>query len=241
MRVERRATVDEDSATDDLRLEVTPLTPPPAVSGSPTHLAGSQKRLWRAALVGCVVVIGLAVVFSGYVPLHTSLTGWALPQPTATSTPEPTPVLFSKVPTNCPPGNTVETFSPSFGPGVGVYGLHIWFVGFDGPQATVRFTSAPLTQYGWPYKLILAAAPDVTQQIILSAQGMGGVQGRVWFSVDGLDNPTSPTILNPQLTPPQSDGWRSWLMYILLPSSGCFYLDVQSGAAHTGTYFAAGV
>ena len=232
--------MDDDTTTEDLRLDVTPLTPPPATPASPTQPAGRRKRLWRAALAGCVVVIGLAVVFSGYFPLRTPLTGWELPQPTATSASEPTPVLFGAVPTNCPPGNLVKTFSPSFGPGVGVARLHIWFVGFDGPQATARFTSAPLTRYGWPYKLILAAAPDVTQRIILGAQGMGRVEGRVWFSVDGFDNPTSPTILNPQLTPPQSDGWRSWMIYILLPSSGCFYLDVQSGAAHAGMYFAAG-
>jgi hypothetical protein len=85
------------------------------------------------------------------------------------------------------------------------------------------------------------AAPDVTQQIILGAQGMGGVEGSVRFSVNGLDNPTAPTILSPELTPPQPDGWRSWVLYILLPSSGCFYLDVQSGAAHTGMFFAAGL
>ena len=63
--------MDDDTTTEDLRLDVTPLTPPPATPASPTQPAGRRKRLWRAALAGCVVVIGLAVVFSGYFPLRT--------------------------------------------------------------------------------------------------------------------------------------------------------------------------
>jgi hypothetical protein len=184
--------------------------------------------------------MALAVIFSGYVPLHTPLTGWALLQPTATDTPEPSPVLFGKAPTYCPPGNLLGTFSPSFSPGVGVNDLHVWFVGFDGPQATAHLTGGAPTARSWPYLLELVAAPDVTQPIILSAQGMFNVVGSVSFSANGIGNPTSPLILNPALEPPQDDGWRLWLFYILLPSSGCFSLDVQSGATHTSTFFTAG-
>ncbi len=144
------------------------------------------------------------------------------------------------MPANCPPGNPLETFSSTYGPGVGVAGLHIWLVGFSGPQATIRFSAGvPQTPYGWPYKIILAAAPDVTQQIVLAASGMSG---SVWFSTDGWEQATSPLILSPELTSPSSDGWRAWTMNFFLRSSGCYYLNVQYGGQQiAGTFFAAGM
>lgn len=230
-----------DDAAPDLHIEVTPLSPSPAMPGGrPVPPRG--KPVWRAFVIAGAIMIALAVIFSGYFPTRTPLTGWALPQPTATNTPEPTPVLFGNVPTYCPPGNPVETFSPSFGPGVGVYGLPLWFVGFDGPQATARLTGGgPPTARGWPYRLGIVARSDITQPIILSVKGMFGVAGQVWFSTSGVDNPISPLVLDPTATPLQSDDWHGWLFYMLLPSSGCFFLDVQSGDTQSGMFFAAGV
>lgn len=237
---------DSSHTTDDassLHIEVTMLTSPSETTSVQSAPTRPHKRLWQAAIIGGVIVIALVVIFSGYLPLRTPLTGWALPQPTATSTPEPTPVLLGKVPANCPPGNPLETFSSTFGPGVGVAGLHIWLVGFDGPRATLRYTSGvPLTPYGWPHKVILVVAPDVTQQIVLAASGMGNAQSSVWFSTNGWEQATSPLILTPESTSPSPDGWRAWVMNVFVRSSGCFYLDIQYGEQElSGTYFAAGV
>jgi hypothetical protein len=231
-----------DIGDGELHIEVSPLSPP-LDAGRRASPPRPHARLWRGLIAGSAIVVALAVIFSGFLPVRTPFTGWALPQPTATATLEPTPVVLGKLPTDCPPGNSVETFSSSFGPGVGVAGLHIWLVGFSGPQATLRYTrGAPLTPYGWPYKIILAAAPDVTQQIVLAANGMGNAQSSVWFSTNGWEQATSPLILTPELTAPSPDGWRAWVMNIFVRSSGCFYLDIQYGGQEmSGTYFAAGV
>lgn len=230
-----------DDATDGFHIEVTPLSASPATTVSQPTPTRFRTPAWRAAVMGAVIVIALAVIFGGYLPVRTPLTGWAQPQPTATSTPEPTPVLFGKVPTYCPPGNPVETFSPSFGPGVGVYGLHVWFVGFVGPQATAQFTNSAVTPHGWPYKLLLAAAPDVTQPMTLSADVMFTAVGSVSFSMGSLDNVTTSLTLDPHMAAPQADGWRSYVFYIFLPSAGCYYLNIEyGGQSHPGTYFAAG-
>jgi hypothetical protein len=230
-----------DDTGSELHIEVMPLSPLPN-AGQRTPRPRRRARLWRALIAGTAIAVALATIFSGLLPVHTPLTGWALPQPTATSTPAPTPVLLGKVPTNCPPGNPVETFSSSFGPGVGLAGLHIWLVGFSGPQATIRFASGvPQTPYGWPYKVILAAAPDVTEQIVLAASGMGRAQSSVWFSTNGWEQATSPLILSPASTSPQTDGWRAWTMNFFLRSAGCYFLNIQLGASQAGTYFAVGM
>ena len=230
----------DDAAPPDLHIEVTPLSPSPATPGGQPALT-RRKLAWRVAVISGAIVIALAVIFSGYFPTRTPLTGWALPQPTATNTPEPTPVLFGKAPTNCPPGNPMTTFSSSFGPGVGVADLRIWFVGFNGPQATARLTNAPMTLYGWPFKVVLAAAPNVTQAITLSADVMFNTVGSVSFSQDFMDNVSVHLILNPEATPPQPDGWRSWTLYMYLPASGCYYLRIEyGGQERPGTFFSAG-
>jgi len=228
-----------DDADSELHIEVTPLSPPPN-AGQQTSTHRRNARLWRALIAGTAIVVALTIIFSGLLPLRTPLTGWALPQPTATSTAMPTPVLLGKVPTNCPPGNSIQTFSPAFGPGVGVAGLNVWLIGFEGPQAILRFTGgAQLTPHGWPYKLILAAPPDVTQPITLSASGMGGT---LWFSVDGVEHTTEALTLDPRTTLPSTDGWRGWPLYIFVPSAGCYYLALHySGQEMPGTYFAAGM
>lgn len=233
---------DTTNTTPDLRIEVTPLAPLPAIAGGQRAPRHPQKRFWQVAVISGVILIALAVIFSRYTPLHTALTGWALPQPTVGSTPEPTPALLGALQSDCPQGNPVGMFSPSFRPGVGVHDLHIWFVGFDGPRATARFDGgvAP-TSHGWPYRLGLVAASDISQPIILSGQGIFGTEGQVWFSANGVEDPVFPLVLDPMATPLQADDWHAWLFYILLPSSGCFQLDVQSGDVHTGTFFAAGV
>jgi len=239
MRDESPHTTDDASS---LHIEVTMLTSPSETTGIQSAPARPRKRLWQAAIIGGVIVIALVVIFSGYLPLRTPLTGWALPQPTATSTPEPASALLGSVPSDCPPGNPIENFSSSYSSGVNLGGLPIWLVGFDGPRATLRYTSgAPQTPYGWSHKIILVAAPDVTQQIVLAASGMGNAQSSVWFSTNGWEQATSPLILTPAQTSPQPDGWRAWVMNVFVRSSGCYFLSVQLGASQAGTYFAVGM
>ena len=229
-----------DDGDAELHIEVMPLSPPPN-GGHQVSRRHRHTRIVRALVVGSSLAVALAVIFSGFLPLRSPLTGWALPQPTATSTPEPTPVLLGKVPADCPPGNSVATFSPAYGPGVDV-GLDVWLVGLDGPHATLRYTSGvPETPYGWPHKVILVAAPDVTQQIVLAANGMGNAQSSVWFSTNGWEQATSPLILTPAQTSPQPDGWRAWTMNFFVRSSGCYFLSIQLGASQAGTFFAVGM
>ena len=129
--------LDGDDAGSELHIEVAPITPPPLGAGSRTPRARRRARIWRTIVVASVVLVALALLFSGFLPAGTPLTGWALsstPRQIATMTPEPTVMLLGKAPTDCPPGKPVATFSPSFSPGVGVARLHVWFVGFDGPK-----------------------------------------------------------------------------------------------------------
>src|SRR5690242_1631231 len=147
----RDNTLDDGDA--ELHIEVLPLRAP-AANPRPTR-PRPHTRLWRALIAGSAVVVALVVIFSGFLPLRTPLTGWALPQPTATSTPAPAAALLGTIPSDCPPGNPLETFSSSYSSGVNLDGLHVWLVGFDGPRATLRYTSGvPLTPYGWPHKII---------------------------------------------------------------------------------------
>lgn len=234
-----------DSNESEFFLEVAPLAPPPDSGAQASQRARPphRKRIVRAALVTGTIILTLAMLVGSYPPARHTLATWLLPRPTATSTTAPTPVLLGKVPASCPPGNPLETFSSAYSQGVGVANLHIWLVGFDGPTATARFTGgAAHTAHGWPYKVILVSAPDVSRPITLHAQGMFGVTDAVWFSVNGLANATAALTLNPYSTSPQEDGWRSWLFYLLIPSAGCYYLSIEYGdSTTTGTFFAAGV
>lgn len=230
-----------DDAGSDFSIEMAPLP-----RSSPDYAArifhtSQRMRTWRGVLTGCAILVALAIIFSSFLPLHIPFTGWALPRLTATSTVEPIPALLGKVPANCPPGNAPETFSPDFSQGVGAARLHIWLVGFDGPTATLRFTGGVnFTTHGWPYTLMLAAAPDVTQPITLSAKGMFGATNTVWFSTNGVENATGTLTLDPHTRSPSANGWRSWQFYVLIPSAGCYVLEIGYGGSQTGTYFAAG-
>lgn len=250
-----------DDASPDLHIEVTPLSPSPVTTGGQPAPARprKQKRLWQAAVIGVVIALALAVIGSGYLLVRTPLTGWALPQPTATDTPEPTPILFGTVPAGCPPHSSLVQFSPSYPPGVQMawsdpqnpltkHRLAIWVVGFDGlassaPSApSAHLTGGPPTAQGWPLRLGLVMGPDITQPITISAEGWGGSGGRaVLLSADGVEHPTSPLIFDPQEAAPQADGWRSWLFYVLLPVSGCYMLHIQYASHDTGVDFAAGL
>ncbi|HKT38607.1 MAG TPA: hypothetical protein VJR48_09560, partial [Ktedonobacterales bacterium] len=230
-----RADHQTDLSDSEFYIEVSPLS---SSSAANQQAPGPRRymRIVRAIIAGSAIIVALAVIFSGFLPLHTPLTGWALPQPTATSTatPAPTAVVLGHAPTDCPPGNPIEKFSSGFGPGMNLGGQHIWLVGFNGPGPALHASGGvQLTPYGWPYYLMLVAAPDVTKQIVLVAGGRntvsGDVGGGVRFSIDGLDHAESPLILNPTLTPPGSDGWRAWHLYIFVPAAGCYLLGLEYG------------
>lgn len=224
-----------DDGASELHFEVMPLSPTPSRS--------SSGRAWRFLLPGIALLIALAILLTNFSPLRTSFIRQATtaPHATATATPEPTFALLGLVPDNCPPGNPVKKFSPSYGPGVGVADLPIWLVGFSGPEATMRFTgSVPLTARGWPSKLILAVGSDITMPIAISAKGMFGVTGDVWFSTGGVGQAATALIFDPQSTSPSADGTRGWPMNVYIPSAGCYFLNMRAGTTQTGFFFAAG-
>ncbi len=147
--------------------------------------------------------------------------------------------VLDPVPTNCPPGNRVESFDSAFAPGVGFSGLRVWVVGFSGPEATLHLSGSIPTSAGRPYKLILAAAIDVTQPITLSAASMDDA-GVKWSDTGIAASATSAITFDPS-TMASSRGWRNWPLYIYLASAGCYFLHVDSGPTTTGSFFAAGI
>lgn len=230
-----------DADDSDLHFEVTPLVPPQPGRALPPPRR-SRARAWRTLAVGAALIVALAVLLGSLAPVRSALFGRA-PIPVSKAphalVASPTVGTLGDVPTGCPPGNGVETFSSAYGPGVGIYGLHIWLVGFSGPTATLHLAGAVRTARGWPAKLIVAAAPDVTQPLALSVQAFA--EGTVWLSPDGPNAADVTLPLDPAATPPSSDGWRSWPLQLFVPSAGCYYFDIRYGGHVTpGTYFAAG-
>ena len=228
-----------DADDSELHFEVSSLVPaqPPGPQRPRRQL---RPRTVRTLAVGGAVVLALAVLLGSLAPVRSTLFG-QLPAPSApraVASSPPTAAL-GDVPTGCPPGNSVDTFSPVYGPGVGIADLNVWFVGFSGPSATLHLAGAMQTPLGWPAKLIVAAARDVTQPLALSVEAMG--EGTVRLSLDGPGEAAATLTLDPATAPASADGWRSWPLQLYVPSAGCYYMRVQYGGHETpGTFFAAG-
>jgi hypothetical protein len=79
----------------------------------------------------------------------------------------------------------------------------------------------------------------VTQPLTLSAGGVVGSHGIVWFSTGESTTALSAITFDPG-TVAVSDGWRSWPFDIYISSAGCYGVGIEWGSGHTGSFFAAG-
>jgi hypothetical protein len=160
--------------------------------------------------------------------------------------PASAPGVLGVVPSNCPPGNPIHTFSPSYAPGVSVDTLGIWVVGFSDINATLHLERSPKTPLGWEKKLVIVAASTLTADITLWIESIASLPGAdtttPHLSRGGAGLATTALTLNLKTAPVSFEGeWTSWPLNVFIPSSGCYSLDFRYGGAEiSGTYFAAG-
>jgi hypothetical protein len=224
----------EHEPDDELQVDEAPIT---GAARTPTRLSG---RLWRSALVSLVVVVVL-VILADASPLHQAIFGKTT-TPTATPAPFPSPTVIplGAVPTTCPPGQAVTTFSPEFGPGVEADVMNVWLVGFfSGPEPILHLATDRHTDNGWSEKLLLVAGSEVTQPITLSASVVTIGLDPVLFSADAPGGGT-PTVSFDPATVPAQGGWRTWPLYITIRAAGCYLFQVQSDNSQAVWFFAAG-
>jgi hypothetical protein len=229
-------------------LEVTSLSPSVPRAGTPIARSHRWRRLWSLLLGGGAILIALAVLLNHVPPLPTALTGRSststiVSRSSLTLVATSTPLgILGVVPSGCPPGNPVDTFSPAYTPGVGVAKLDIRLVGFSGSTATLHLGNSPRTKLGWEYKLLLVVAATVTQPITLQVEPVAGSAGLAWLSPGDIEQATVMLTFDPETAPTSSvDRWRSWPLYLYISSAGCYYLDLHYGGSQTpGTFFAAG-
>jgi hypothetical protein len=187
--------------------------------------------LWRSILVSLVVLVVL-VILADASPIHQAIFGLTV-TPTAPPAPFPSPtaIPLGAVPTTCPPGQAVTTFSPAFGPGVEADGMNVWLVGFtSGPAPILHLATGRYTDNGWSHKLVLVAGSDVTQPIALRASVITIGLDPVLFSADAAGGGTPTVSFDPATVPGQS-GWRTWPLYITIRAAGCYVFQVQSGTS----------
>lgn len=229
---------DADTSESELHIEVAPLSPTQPAAGAHAQTArpGRRRRAWRL-LAASAFLLALAVLVGSLPPVRTALIGQSR---TATAPRAATSLrTLGAVPASCPPGNSVYTFSSMYGPGAGVSGLNIWLVGFNGSNTTLLLGGASPTALGWPRKLIVVAAPDVTQPLTLSVRPL--VAGTAWLSPGDISKAVVMLTFDPSTTPASADGWRSWPLQLYLPAAGCYYLRIEYGGQDTpGMFFAAG-
>jgi len=207
--------------------------------------SGGRGMASRILPIAVAFLILLVAFLDSYPPARSSLVGVAAPRQAVTVSldPEPTVGIPGAVPKSCPRGAKLESIPTSSILVARVHGLHVWLVGFSGPHATMHYADiTPRTARGWPYTLILYAAADVTNPITISARAVdnSGETKTVWFSRSDVEHATLTLTLDPRTAPAASDGTTEWPMTVVIPSSGCYYLDVQYKNHETGIYFAAG-
>jgi hypothetical protein len=229
----------DDTESEFFALEVTHLPPPmPAAGHSPaTH--SSQRRISVRGLLLAVgvIVLTLALLLQSVARLPTSRNRHSPIQGVTAPS-----VLLGAVPSGCPTGNLVYTFSADYAPGAGMAGLDIWLVGFSPSTATLHLGYSPRTKLGWRYPLLLVVNAGLTQPITLQVQPAVGGGGTVWLSRTALEPATGTLTFNPRTDLAHPAGrWKSWPFFVFIASAGCYYVDLRYGASRTpGTFFAAG-
>jgi hypothetical protein len=235
---------------DDLQFEVSSLAPDrPFIAPAALGSSGKRDRVARLAFAAGAVLLALAVVFAG-ISSYRAIIASARPTPTAVVGSVSSSVVISSslgepdaTPTSVPNchGNTFEAFSTAFGPGIGVYGLDVWFLGFDGPQANLHLARSTSTQHGLQKQLTLVAGPDIEEALTLSAQSIGGPgDGPLWLSASGPDEAAHTLTFNPHGATASPGGWKSWPFQLYIPAGGCYVLQVRFFNLTTGTLFSAG-
>jgi hypothetical protein len=220
-------------------LEVTRL-PPPAPSAGQSPAAGSgHRRIPRRGLLLAVgaVLLAMALLLQSVARLPASLTRHSPIQ--AATAPS---IILGAVPSGCPVGNLVYTFSADYAPGAGLAGLDVWLVGFSPSTATLHLGYSPRTKLGWEYPLLLVVNAGLTQPITLQVEPVVGGGGEVWLSRMAVEQASGILTFNPRTDLAHPAGrWKSWLFFVFIASAGCYYLDLHYGASRTpGTFFAAG-
>jgi hypothetical protein len=229
----------DDPESEFFALEVTRLPPPvPAAGHPPTAHSSHRRTSVRSLLLAVgVLLLALALLLQSVARLPTSLTRYSpIQRPTAPS------ILLGAVPSGCPPGNLVYTFSADYAPGAGMAGQDIWLVGFSPSTATLHLGYSPRTQLGWEYPLLLVVNAGLSQPITLQVQPVVGGGGTVWLSRTAVEQATGTLTFNPRTDLAHPAGrWKSWPFFVFIASAGCYYLDMHYGTSRTpGTFFAAG-
>lgn len=157
------------------------------------------------------------------------------------------PVLGPK-PTHCPasPG-PVPTNPRYYGPGIG--SSPVWYVGFNGPQATLDYGVYPhplvyTKGLGWGHKSYLVIKPGFAGRITVSG---GALRGHAPLHFDGVYAHNGGTtvvldtrVLRRQYSPTYHQGWIDIVDDVSIPAAGCYYIQAHwRGGSWTRT-FAAG-
>ena len=92
------------------------------------------------------------------------------------------------VPTNCPDGTPVDTFSADYAPGANINGTTIWLVGFSPSvdatslgTAIVHLGYTPQTHFGRESQFLLVAPAAFDQPITIQAVPVAMSSGIVWI------------------------------------------------------------
>jgi hypothetical protein len=230
----------DDPESEVFTLEVSRLPPPvPAAGASPAAHSSHRRISVRSLLLAVgVILLALALLLQNVswwptsLSRHLPIRGATVPS-----------ILPGAVPSGCPVGNLVYTFSAHYSPGAGVAGLDIWLVGFSPSTATLHLEYSPRTQLGWEYPLLLVVNAGLSQPLTLQVQSRGGGGGAVWLSRTAAEQAASALTFNPHTDPAHPAGrWKSWPFFVFIASAGCYYLDLRYGTIQTpGTFFAAGL
>ncbi len=75
MSISEHSDPNRDDADGELHIEVTPLVAPAADPRPTRPHPRRHARVWRAVIAGTAIAVALVVIFSGFLPLRTPLTG----------------------------------------------------------------------------------------------------------------------------------------------------------------------
>jgi len=163
----------------------------------------------------------------------------------------PAPAL-GPLPQRCPTGPPPTKLGPVFGSGPGVSGygaFPIWALGFDGPHATLRYSSNAadknlvfVAPYGWGHKMLWLVTPRYKGRVTLRG---GSLQGNrpLYFDTAGQQEPTTSPVFDathPFIRPHARGEWPEFNSSLYVPQAGCYYVDVHWSGGTWRMVFAAG-